>query len=73
VEHVGLFNGHLEYIKAFGSIFSPYRKILVIWCIFPCFGILYQEKSGNPGTFGRIGTCSNDDKMANRLSTANDW
>jgi hypothetical protein len=23
---------------------------VVIWYIFPCFGILYQEKSGNPGS-----------------------
>jgi hypothetical protein len=23
-------------------------NFLIIWCIFPQFGILYQEKSGNP-------------------------
>jgi hypothetical protein len=25
-------------------------NFVVIWYIFPRFGILYQEKSGNPGT-----------------------
>jgi hypothetical protein len=32
----GIFCGHLKYFKA-------------IWYIFPCFGVLHQEKSGNPG------------------------
>jgi hypothetical protein len=32
----GIFNGHL-------------LQFVVIWYIFPRFGILYQEKSGNPG------------------------
>jgi hypothetical protein len=32
-----IFFGHLVYF-------------VVIWYIFPRFGILYQEKSGNPGT-----------------------
>jgi hypothetical protein len=31
-----IFNGSLVYF-------------VVIWYIFPCFGMLYQEKSGNPG------------------------
>jgi hypothetical protein len=35
MEDVGIFCGHLE-------------KFLVIWYIFSRFGILYQEKSGNP-------------------------
>jgi hypothetical protein len=26
-----------------------YAYFLVIWYIFPHFGMLYQEKSGNPG------------------------
>jgi hypothetical protein len=25
-------------------------NFVVIWYTFPCFGILYQEKSGNPGS-----------------------
>jgi hypothetical protein len=35
MEDVGIFYGHLVYFMA-------------IWYIFPCFGMLYQEKSGNP-------------------------
>jgi hypothetical protein len=33
-----IFYGHLVYF-------------VVIWYIFPCFSILYQEKSGNPGRY----------------------
>jgi hypothetical protein len=29
-------------------ILWPYGKLPVLWFIFPHFGILYQEKSGNP-------------------------
>jgi hypothetical protein len=27
----------------------PFRNVVVIWYIFPRFGILREEKSGNPG------------------------
>jgi hypothetical protein len=36
MENVGIFYGHLE-------------NFVVIWYIFPSFGILCLEKSGNPG------------------------
>jgi hypothetical protein len=36
MEDVGIFNGHLVHF-------------VVIWYIFPRLGILYREKSGNPG------------------------
>jgi hypothetical protein len=36
----GIFNDHLVHYVFF-------------WCIFSGFGIMYQEKSGNPG-FGRL-------------------
>jgi hypothetical protein len=36
-----IFNGHSE-------------QFVVIWYIFPRFGILYQEKSGNPGHLGKV-------------------
>jgi hypothetical protein len=29
-------------------IFMPFGNVVVIWYIFPRFGILRQEKSGNP-------------------------
>jgi hypothetical protein len=35
LRHLEIFYGHLVYF-------------VVIWYIFPSFGILYQEKSGNP-------------------------
>jgi hypothetical protein len=44
MEDVGVFYRHLVY---FLTIW--YRYHVVIWYIFPLFGILYQEKSGNPG------------------------
>jgi hypothetical protein len=50
VEHVGLFYVHLEYIKAVWYILWPHDKMLVIWLIFPRFGVLYQTKYGNPAT-----------------------
>jgi hypothetical protein len=40
MEDVGIFHGNLV---CFYPIFVG------IWYIFPRFGILYQEKSGNPG------------------------
>jgi hypothetical protein len=49
MENVGLFYGHLEYITAIRYILWPFGELVVIWYIFHCFGILYQEKSGNPG------------------------
>jgi hypothetical protein len=41
---VGIFYGH------FGSILV---HVMLIWYIFPCFGMFYQEKSGNPGLLCR--------------------
>jgi hypothetical protein len=45
------------YLMAFWSILGPIRifyghlvYFLIIWYIFPRFGILYQGKSGNPGS-----------------------
>jgi hypothetical protein len=37
---------HLLYFIAVGVYF------VVIWYIFPHFGMLYQDKSGNPGEQG---------------------
>jgi hypothetical protein len=44
----GIFYVHLEYYAAIWYILWPFGDVLVIWYIFPRFGILYQEKSGNP-------------------------
>jgi hypothetical protein len=35
MEDVGIFCGHMVYL-------------MVIWHIFSCFGMLHQERSGNP-------------------------
>jgi hypothetical protein len=41
----GLFYGYLVYFVAIW-----YMHFMAIWCIFPRFGMLYQEKSDNPGS-----------------------
>jgi hypothetical protein len=48
MENVGMFYGHLEYIMALWCILWPFGYLVVIWYIFPRFGILRQGKSGNP-------------------------
>jgi hypothetical protein len=35
--------------RANGNILRPFGDVVVICSIFPCFGILCHEKSGNPG------------------------
>jgi hypothetical protein len=42
MENVGIFYGHWNILRPFGNV-------VVIWYMFPHFGILCQEKSGNPG------------------------
>jgi hypothetical protein len=37
--------------QPFCLIYGNLVNFVVIWYIFPRFGMLYQEKSGNPGTF----------------------
>jgi hypothetical protein len=59
MEDVGIFDGHLVYIHILRpiGIFMDIWSILcyghlvyfvVVCCIFPHFGLLHQEKSGNP-------------------------
>jgi hypothetical protein len=40
--------GHLEHSTANWYILWPIGNLVVIWYLFPRFGILCQEKSGNP-------------------------
>jgi hypothetical protein len=49
-EKVGIFYGYLEYLTAIWYILWPFSNFLAIRYIFHRFGILHQEKSGNPGT-----------------------
>jgi hypothetical protein len=48
VEDVGIFYGHLFYFTAIGFILSAFVNFVVLWYIFLCNGMLYQETSGNP-------------------------
>jgi hypothetical protein len=50
MESVGIFYGHLEYIMANWYIVWPLGNLVVFGYIFPRFGILCHEKSGNRGT-----------------------
>jgi hypothetical protein len=40
--------GHLKYFTVIWHILWPFGNVVVIWYIFPRFGILCQEKYGNP-------------------------
>jgi hypothetical protein len=48
MENVGIFYGHLEYFTDIWYILWQFGKLVAIWIIFPCFGIMCLEKSGNP-------------------------
>jgi hypothetical protein len=49
MEKVGIFFGHWEYITALWYILWQFGNLVPIWYISLRFGILRQEKSGNPG------------------------
>jgi hypothetical protein len=51
ITNIGIFYGHLVYftVNLVYFVANWYAYFLVIWYIFPHFGMLYQEKSGNPG------------------------
>jgi hypothetical protein len=42
------FYGYLEYFTVIWYILWSFINAVVIWYIFPRFGLLCQEKSGNP-------------------------
>jgi hypothetical protein len=46
---VGIVYGHLEYITAIWHMLWSFGNLVAIWYIFHRFGLLWQEKSGNPG------------------------
>jgi hypothetical protein len=49
MENIGIFYGRLEYFTALWCTLWLFGNVLVILYIIPVFGILCQEKSGNPG------------------------
>jgi hypothetical protein len=48
MENAGIFYGQMEYFTVFWYMLWPLGNVVVIWYIFPRFGLLCQEKSGNP-------------------------
>jgi hypothetical protein len=50
MEGAGIFYGHLIYFKALWYAYTYYSQLVFLWLfgIFYLFGMLYQEKSGNP-------------------------
>jgi hypothetical protein len=50
MENYCKFYDHLEYFTVIWHILFPFGNVVVIWYIYPRFGKLCQEKSGNPGS-----------------------
>jgi hypothetical protein len=48
MEDLGLFYGNFVYLKDILYILWPFGHILWLLCTFYSFGMLHQEKSGNP-------------------------
>jgi hypothetical protein len=53
MEKAGIFYGHLELFTVILYILWPFDNVVEIWYIFPCFGLLSQDKSGNPDWKGK--------------------
>jgi hypothetical protein len=49
MEDVSIFYGHLVYLRPFDIFYGYSVYFVVILYICPHVGILYKEKSGNPG------------------------
>jgi hypothetical protein len=56
MKEVGIFYGHWAYLRPCDTFYGLLVYFVIIWYIFPRFGTLYREKSGNPdgrSTMGR--------------------
>jgi hypothetical protein len=51
IENLGIFYDHLVYFTAIGNILRPFGLFCGHLVYFPRFGMLYDEKSGNPACF----------------------
>jgi hypothetical protein len=49
MEDIGIFYGHLVYFATIWYILWTFGKVCGCLVYFSCFGMLYQEKSGNTG------------------------
>jgi hypothetical protein len=56
MENIGTFYGRLEYFTTIWYILWPLGNLEVIWYIHPRFGLLCQEKSGNPASDSALQT-----------------
>jgi hypothetical protein len=54
MEHVGIFYGHLVHFTVFCYILWTFGIVCGNLFYFSRFGILYQEKSGNPVSYDNI-------------------
>jgi hypothetical protein len=68
-EVVGIFYGHLVYFTAPLVYFVAFWYILWLFgvCIFPRFGMLHEEKSGNPGATNSFGQIESDKNLGGGL------
>jgi hypothetical protein len=57
MENAGILYGQFGIFLAIWYILRPFGNFVVITYIFPHFGTLYQEKSGNPGARSRMKSC----------------
>jgi hypothetical protein len=48
------FYGHIEYFTDIGECLWPFGTFVLVWYIYSGFGIMYQEKSGNPALHSSI-------------------
>jgi hypothetical protein len=48
MENAGIFYWHFEYFTVIWYILWPFGNVVIIWHVIHRFGILCQEKSGNP-------------------------
>jgi hypothetical protein len=56
MEDVGILKAIWSILLPFGIFCFHWIYVMVIWYyIFPRFGMLYQEKSGNPAHFSQLG------------------
>jgi hypothetical protein len=63
MENAGVFCGHLEYFTVIWYILWPFGSVVIIRYIFRHFGILCQEKSGNPATYVPMFICGSNKKI----------
>jgi hypothetical protein len=71
MKDVGIFYGHLVHFTVFCFILWTFGIVHGNLVYFSHFGGLYQEKSGNPGSYGRNGFIkSTPDQRRGEMRTA---